>query len=277
MLTLARGKPLLLSPQTIGPFTREPYRALAAAAMNRAEAVVARDPLSFKVLREMAPRARALEAVDVAFALPFERRARAGDGRVHVGINVSGLLFNGGYAGGNEYGLDYDYEALTRRLIETLAARPEVRVHLVTHVNAPHLPADDDGAVADRLAREYPQAERVPDFASPSEAKSFISGLDMLVAGRMHACIAAYSSGVAVVPVAYSRKFAGLFEGVLGYRHIVPVKGMDTDRALAFILDCIERREALAGEVARGNERVAEKLDRYVAELERLFAKVKRR
>lgn len=268
---LLRGKPLLLSPQTIGPFSRQPYRALAAFAMARAAAVVARDPLSFDVARAMVPSARVVQSVDVAFALPFSRRPKRADGRIAIGVNVSGLLCNGGYAGGNEYGLDVDYEALMRAFIGELVTRPDVAVSLVTHVNAPHMPSDDDGAAADRFAAMFPGVERVPDFASPSEAKSWISGLDFLVAGRMHACIAAFSSGVPVVPVAYSRKFSGLFEGMLGYSHLVPVKGLDTEAALAFLLDRLARRDELARAIADGNARVDVALGRYRAELERLF------
>lgn len=275
MAAIARGKPLLLSPQTIGPFERQPFRALAGFAMGRAAAIVARDPLSFDVARKMAPRARVVQSVDVAFALPYTPRPRRSDGRIAVGVNVSGLLFNGGYAGGNEYGLDADYPALTRAFIAEMAARDDVALSLVCHVNAPHLPRDDDGAVADLLAAEFPGAERVPDFASPSEAKSYISGLDFLVAGRMHACIAAYSSGVPVVPIAYSRKFAGLFEGMLGYPHLVPVKGLDTQGALALLRDRFARRADLADEIAAGNAGVAAALDRYRAELARLFSRLR--
>lgn len=271
MGALARGKPLLLSPQTIGPFSRQPYRALASFAMARADTVVARDPISFDVARSMAPSAHVVQSLDVAFALPFQQRPRRSDGRIAVGINISGLLCNGGYAGGNEYGLDVDYEALMRELIGALVARPEIAVSLLTHVNAPHMPSDDDGVAADRFAREFPGVERVPDFASPSEAKSWISGLDFLVAGRMHACIAAFSTGVPVVPIAYSRKFGGLFEGMLGYSHLVPVKGLDTQAALAFVLDRLERRETLTREIAVGNAKVEAGLARYRAELERLF------
>ncbi|WP_448502655.1 polysaccharide pyruvyl transferase family protein, partial [Sphingomonas sp.] len=46
MMAIARRTPLLLSPQTIGPFTRPAYRAAAAAAMKRCDAVVARDAMS---------------------------------------------------------------------------------------------------------------------------------------------------------------------------------------------------------------------------------------
>jgi polysaccharide pyruvyl transferase WcaK-like protein len=273
-MTLARRVPLVLSPQTIGPFSLQPQAALAARAMRRAALVVARDPLSFDVAQKMAPDARLLQAVDVAFALPFERRVKADASVTEVGLNVSGLLFNGGYSGGNEFGMQVDYAAYTRALISAFAERRSVRIHLISHVNAPALPQDDDGRVADLLAAEFPQTIRVANFANPSAAKSYISGLDFLVAGRMHACIAAFSSGVPVVPVAYSRKFTGLFEGVLDYRHVLPVTGLDTESALAFTLDRFERRGALTGDIERGSANVQRLLDGYVEKLTHLFARV---
>lgn len=273
-ITLARGTPLLLSPQTIGPFSRQPQSFFAAAAMNRAAAVVARDPISFDVARRMAPKARVIQAVDVAFALPFERRVKSDPARTEVGLNVSGLLFNGGYSGANEFGMEVDYADYTRRLIRALLARPGVSVQLVSHVNSDALPQDDDRRVAVRLAAEFPDLVRAPDFTSPSDAKSYISGLDFLVAGRMHACIAAFSSGVPVAPVAYSRKFAGLFEGVLRYPHLVPVKGMSTEAAVDFTMDCFDRRDALKADIERGTLDVQGLLEAYREELGDLFLRV---
>lgn len=276
-MAIARRRPLVLSPQTIGPFSRQPQSALAGWAMTNARTVVARDPLSFDVARRMAPKAELLQSVDVAFALPFQRRERTGGGRLEVGLNVSGLLFNGGYSGANEFGMQIDYAAYTRRLIQALLARPGAAVHLICHVNSDALPQDDDGRVAERLAAEFPGVIPVPRFGSPSDAKSYISGLDFLVAGRMHACIAAFSSGVPVVPVAYSRKFAGLFEGVLDYPHLVPVKGLDTETAVAFTLEKLDARDAIRADIQRGSVGVADLLDRYRQALTELFQATARR
>jgi colanic acid/amylovoran biosynthesis protein len=273
-MAITRRVPLLLSPQTIGPFTRQPQSALAAWAMRHAELVVARDPMSFDAARRMAPSAKVTQAVDVAFALPYERRTKADLAIKEIGVNVSGLLFNGGYSGANEFGMQVDYAAYTRALIAALLTRPKTSVQLICHVNSDALPQDDDRRVADRLAAEFPGVVRVIEFASPSAAKSYISGLDFLIAARMHACIAAFSSGVPVIPVAYSRKFTGLFEGVLGYDHLVPVTGMDADAALAFTLDRLDRREELSADIARGAANVADLLDLYRQELTRLFARV---
>jgi colanic acid/amylovoran biosynthesis protein len=274
MMAIAGRTPLMLSPQTIGPFSREPYRSLARIALTGAESVAARDQVSLDFLRALAPRARAFLSVDVAFALPFEDRgAQRGGERIRVGVNVSGLLYNEAQSGRNRFGLDLDYARLTHRFLETLAQRSEVETHLITHANSSGDSWDDDGRVADRLAESFPKAIRVPNFPGPSEAKSYISSLDFLVAGRMHACIAAMSTGTPVVPVAYSRKFSGLF-GMLGYDWILPVKGVQEDQALAFLGDCLDRRSELARDEAEGMSKVEGLLEAYRAELRRLLSRV---
>lgn len=266
---LARGLPLVLSPQTIGPFDRGWSRRVAARLMARARHVFARDPQSLAVARQLSGGAVVSQAADVAFAMPFEAISH-GPG-THVGINVSGLLFNGGYSGSNEFGMTIAYADFTRKLVAALLARGGVTVHLVPHVLSDALPQDDDRAAIARLAQEFPQAKVAPDFPDPIAAKSYIAGLDLLVGGRMHACIAAHSSGVAVVPVAYSRKFAGLFGDLLDYPFMVPVTGMDTDSAVAFVLDCFDRREELAARTRAGREVVTARLAAYVEELTAIF------
>ncbi len=268
MLTIWRGKPLLLSPQTIGPFSRFLYRALAAVAMNGAKAVVARDRASLDAVQAIAHKAKSLLSLDVAFALPYEdqSRLRGANGRLRVGVNVSGLLFSEAETGRNRFGLEADYAQLTRRFVADLAQRSDVEVHLLAHVFQGGEGADDDGAACDRLASEYPGTIRVGNFRGPMEAKSYISGLDFLVAGRMHACIAAFSSGTPVAPVAYSRKFSGLF-AMLDYDWMVPVRGADTDQALTYLQDCLTRRDELARQIAEGMGKVEALLDVYRAEL----------
>jgi polysaccharide pyruvyl transferase WcaK-like protein len=273
MMCAFRGVPLLLSPQTIGPFSRTPYTQLARLALKRASAVVVRDAMSLDALRRLAPSANGVLSVDVAFALPYEDHSHLRGGpRLRVGVNVSGLLFNAAESGANRFGLDFHYAELMRLLIVQLTARSDVEVHLIAHVVDPS-GWDDDGGTADQLSREYPRAIRVPNFAGPSEAKSYISGLDFVVAGRMHACIAAFSTGVPVVPIAYSRKFTGLFN-LLDYAWLVDVTGADTHDALAYLTACLERRCELARDVDRGMKRVGSLLAAYRSELRMLLAEV---
>lgn len=258
--------PLLLSPQTIGPFTSPIYRALARLVLEPASAVVARDPVSLGFLSEIAPKAHGVLSVDVAFALPYVDNSSLRNGtKIRVGVNVSGLLFNAAVSGGNRFGLDINYAKLMRRYIGSLLARSDVEVHLISHVPS-GWGHDDDSVLADALAIEFPGVVRAPDFAGPSEAKSYISGMDFVVAGRMHACIAAFSTGVPVVPIAYSRKFSGLF-GMLDYPWMVPVNGFGDDGAFAFLYDCLERRSELATATRQGMSKVQALLDAYRVEV----------
>ncbi|QMW22073.1 polysaccharide pyruvyl transferase family protein [Sandaracinobacteroides saxicola] len=272
-LCFAANRPLILSPQTIGPFSRQPQTALAATAVRRSRAVFARDPLSMAELARIAPGTPATQVVDVAFALPFDRAPKAATPR--VGLNISGLLYAGGYSGTNQFGTQIDYKAFTHALIEAFLARPGLSVELIAHVNAPEIPRDDDGAACDALHARYPATVRVPDFASPSAAKSHISGLDFLAGARMHATIAAYSAGVPVVPISYSRKFEGLFGG-LDYPWLVPVKGLTTDAAVAYVMNAFDNRAQLAADIMRGTDIVERGLETYTATLVDIFATLPR-
>ena len=271
VMALLRGKPLLLAPQTIGPFASASYRAAARPVLERASAVVARDFQSSDLAREIAPSARIVNSVDVAFRLPFEdRSAHRSETRTKVGINVSGLLFHQASTGSNRFDLSYNYAAVMRTLIASLTARPDVQVLLLTHATSATDHTDDDGAVCDLLAREFPLAIRAPDFPDSSAAKSFISGLDFLYAARMHACIAAVSSGTPVMPIAYSRKFSGLF-GSLGYDEGLPVQGVTGAEAHRRLIDAFDNRGRFTQKLTEAMERVEPRLEVYRQELHRLF------
>jgi polysaccharide pyruvyl transferase WcaK-like protein len=268
-VAIAKGKPLLMSPQTIGPFSKRPYSRLAAWAMRRAFLVVARDELSLLELQRIAPDAKTLLSADVAFELPYRRAARA-KGRTRVGLNVSGLLFNHATRGIDGHGLTYNYADMSRQLLRDLSKSDSLDVELICHVSAPSQSIDDDGLVADQLAREFPSVKRVESFASPSDAKSFISGLDFLISGRMHSCIAAFSSGVPFVATAYSRKFDGLF-GMLEYPATMPRRGIETKEAVAYVLGQLSNRHSLAAALERGNARVRKLIADYEEALSNFF------
>jgi polysaccharide pyruvyl transferase WcaK-like protein len=55
---------------------------------------------------------------------------------------------------------------------------------------------------------------RVPLFGSPGEMAGFISTLDLLLAHRLHACVAAYSYGIAHVGFTWDTKLQSFFESV---------------------------------------------------------------
>lgn len=274
IIATAKKTPVVLSPQTIGPFEHPVYRRLAIAAMRRAESVVARDDKSYAVLKDLVPEANGHLSTDVAFALPFTRPERQAGEPFKIGVNVSGLLWSEATSGRNRFGLDIDYAQFLRDFLSIASKRADTEVHLFSHVVAAAKPEDDDGRALRQLAAEFPSAITVPTFAGPSEAKSYLAGLDFVTAARMHACIAAYSSGVPVLPFAYSRKFSGLF-GTLDYPFLIPTNGMELREAVGLAVSCVDRGPEMKTRIAAGMGTVETRLDVYRAEIGRVLAKTR--
>lgn len=264
IICLAHGKPLVLSPQTIGPFTNKTYRRIANAIIRRCRRVYARDGLSSGYLRDNDITENAAEAIDVAFRLPYEQQVRSTmNGKLRFGLNVSGLLFNGGYDRANQFGLTLDYPLLVRELLRRYSEHDDMEVHLVNHVLTDALEIEDDRRVCAALHKEFPRTVLAPAFSDPIQAKTYIAGLDFFSGARMHACIAAFSSGVPLIPMSYSRKFNGLF-GSLGYeKNLIDCRQDDTELALEKIAQAISKLPALREQISAGNDIAFTKLAAY--------------
>lgn len=263
--SLIAGKPLILSPQTVGPFDTWWSRPLARAVMNRAALVVSRDAPSTRFLEDMQVRSPIVEATDVAMGLGYDPTLVSGEedpALVKVGLNVSGLLFNNGYTQSNQFGLKVDYAALVREIMAWFTTRPEIELHLVPHVQSDHIALEDDRRVSETLCSEFPGVRLAPVFASPGEAKSYIAQMDFFMGARMHATIAAFSTEVPVLPMAYSRKFIGVF-GTLGYTHVADCKTESSGAILAKVQESYLNRAILAAEIATALKGVSERINIY--------------
>lgn len=254
-LVLRGNVPLILSPQTIGPFTRPLSRVLARRLLHRAALVFARDALSADHVFELAPRTTLMQVSDVAIALPGVGPRLPPADRPRVGFNVSGLLWNRGAT----FGVPNYADAMLSMVDAFLEA--DVDLHLVPHVESPGEP-DDDRDVSIALHERFPSLHLPEPFASPIAAKAYISQLDLLVGARMHACIAALSTGVAVVPIAYSRKATGLFRG-LGYPLVLDIAELEDSIVAAMILSAYAKRSQLSADARSASGVAVAQLDSY--------------
>ena len=199
-------KQVVLAPQTIGPFHNRCYHFMANLYMRFVKHICIRDEMSMVAL-DYNNADRVLKAADMAFRLPY-KKSELGQGK--VGFNVSGLLYDKNNTLLNNAKIDY--QKLCDNIIELLL-RYNKKVVLVSHVIGDKTTITDNDYCASFILKEkYPQLEIAPVFENPVEAKSYISGLDFFIGSRMHAVIAAVSSRVPAVPIAYSRKFKGVFE-----------------------------------------------------------------
>ena len=151
----------------VGPFENPVIRASALSVMRRARCVAVRDQLSAECARAMGYAGDLILASDVALRMEAPSRESEGprDGaRTRVGVNVSGLLFNGGYTGKNMFGLKADYQDAMRDVVKALSAERDVEIHFIGHVISETNPVEDDHRAAQRLAEGFPDAVVAPAF-----------------------------------------------------------------------------------------------------------------
>jgi len=219
---------IVLFPQTYGPFKSRTSRRIARWIIRHSSVVIARDLESQRIAQELAgPQQRVLLSPDVAFALyADESHLVQLDGPAPetlppdlIGLNVNGLMFNGGYTGKNMFGLTLDYRPFLTELTTALLAVHPGTLLLVPHTYAPAGNVESDNDASLLLKNSLPSAlqSRVRIVTGEYDAhqlKGIIGQCSFFVGSRMHSCIGALSQGVPCVGVAYSMKFRGVFESV---------------------------------------------------------------
>lgn len=216
------GVPLILGPQTYGPFLNQANKRKAGRAIRHAKIVMARDVISGEIVHDLSGR-NAIVTTDLAFQLPWtphDRKARF----KKVGVNISALLVkNKAESTKTNFELKAEYDSFVYELLDWLC-KEDYDVYLISHVAEDYIPSQ-------QFHKLFPQTHLVDTFMTPMEAKSFISGMNVFIGSRMHATIAAVSSGVVTIPLAYSMKFQGLFE-LIEYKNVVDLQKLSTKQAL---------------------------------------------
>ncbi len=241
--------PLILGPQTYGPFMDDAAKAKAKKVIENATAVISRDQESKAFLGEFCNKPVTV-TTDLAFGLPYVRDGQPYD-KVRVGINPSGLLVKSKTERTDlQTGLKADYDEYMDKLITALAEDDRYEVHLIPHVG-------DDAVMQ---YQDVPNVIAHKAFKTPVEAKNCIAAMDVFIGARMHATIGAFSAGVATIPTAYSRKFSGLFKNI-GYDHVLDMTVLSTEEILTQTLTMIATYKDLQNEVAACMKDIQSKLN----------------
>lgn len=265
-LVLRIGTPLLLLPQTYGPFDESQGRA--AGIVRAARACWARDQRSFEILKQLLgdrfDPARHRCGVDMAFGLavlepPAEELAGFGPWLEshprRIGINVSGLMYNDPAKTRAKYGFKADYRDVIARFVEWCLDETDEAICLVPHVMCPP-PLEESDPMACEHVREIfrSHGDRVivsPTSLDQSEVKWVVSRMDWFCGTRMHATIAGLSTCTPTATVSYSNKALGVFESCGQGGEVFDPRKMDTDEVVAAMIDSYRRRETLRGSLER--------------------------
>lgn len=284
---LVKGS-LVQFPQTYGPYRSRLARGLAAYLLRRSSLVIARDLRSQREVQKLLPaHPRVWVCPDVAFSLeavvpesvnlkpapkPEDRNAHELGMPRPIGVNVNGLMYNGGYTRNNMFGLACDYREMLPRLISRLATAHAGEIWLVPHAFAPSDDVESDPEACRNVRAGLPPGvqKRVRIVAGEydcHELKGIIGKCDFFVGSRMHSCIAALSQGIPCVGVAYSQKFAGVFETVGMSDWVIDARAVTEEQAITRVLELYRQRDMVRGELSRRADQARQDLKAIFARL----------
>jgi len=224
LLTVALlGQPYAMLPQTYGPFRGRLARRLARFLLRGARTIVTRDENCRAIVEHLCGKTPRF-CPDVAFTLEprepdaFRVTPDGLDLRQDpsiIGLNVSGLLYMGGYTGRNMFGLRCEYKELVDQVVEHLLATTDSTLLLIPHEFGEEREEEASAAILESSSRRYPgRVFMLTSTHNERELKWIIGRTRLFMGSRMHACIAALSQGVPAVGLAYSDKFLGVFQSV---------------------------------------------------------------
>ena len=244
------GKPFIMLPQTYGPFNSSRAQKLAQIILLHADRIYSRDKEGLKTVEELVGKTdKTILCPDVAFTLqPKECKFPKGypDSACQIiGINISGLLYNGGYTGNNEFNIKCNYKEILENIIKYFNSIENTYIMLVPHVVPKQFIVENDLEACSSLYNELPDLikEKVfiakpesGNFYDESEIKYLIGKCNFFLGSRMHSTIAAISQCVPTVGLAYSNKFAGVYETVGIKNCVLDMRSLSDDE---IIKDCI--------------------------------------
>jgi polysaccharide pyruvyl transferase WcaK-like protein len=236
--------PFIMLPQTYGPFKSPLTRWLATKFLKKSHMVYSRDKEGLKIIEVLIGKSEKVKLCpDVAFILAPKTPRSSGqltiankqgrelknyqlstENQLLIGLNVSGLLYSGGYSGKNEFGLKVNYRALLKEIIDYFITQDNTNILLVPHVVPEDWEIEND-LLACRKLRDslhekikhriiIAEPNQGQPFFDQCEIKYLIGQCAFFLGSRMHATIAAISQCIPTIGLAYSKKFTGVYETV---------------------------------------------------------------
>ncbi|MGY1425107.1 polysaccharide pyruvyl transferase family protein [Lysobacter sp. A289] len=246
-LAMDLGKPLVLWGASVGPFERDPLFVPAVSHhFSRMSLIGVREHVSYRYLTEQLGLKNVIQMADPAFTLipqavdrgafwPQEKKAGV------LGINISPLIERYVQAGQNIVS-----EVIS--FIHSAVERQGLAVLLIPHVVPLGGKKNNNDAIymkriLDGCRGLGGAVTMTPAGLNAVQIKSVVSHLRFFMGARTHSTIAALSSGVPTVSIAYSVKALGINRDIFGNTSAVIETPMVSERSLSERLNWLLENE----------------------------------
>jgi colanic acid/amylovoran biosynthesis protein len=257
-------KPVLLLGHTLGPFGYLTF--LARLILNKTDLIIVRDNSSKEILKKIGVnKPHIYVTADLAFLLKppdatVIRRLLDGEGisGKYASIAVSQIYPQYLTEPNDPNGKREKYVKMMVHVIDYVTNNLGLDAVIISHVFGPK--KVDDRIIAKEIYSRVSNRNKVffiQNEYRPEELKGIISYSEFLVGSRMHACIAALSTYVPTVALAYGGKFHNIIGDMMGQRNfILSASNINEQILMSKVNELWDSREAIKHSL-QGKVRIA--------------------
>ncbi len=250
-----KGKKYILWGASVGPFS-EQNENIVIKNLGLTDAICTREELSYNYLSRFSEtKAQTHLVADPAFCMrpvAYEDFTRE-SGKTYIGLNISILAIAHSKIGDNNAFI----KTFAQRCDAYLESHPQTIFVLIPHVQ--QTAAQDDYTALEPLLAYIEHKEQcvlIPKGIGSAKTKGLVSQLDLLMAARMHCCVAGISTATPTMFIAYSNKGRGMAEYAYGHQQYnIEVKDMITDKMDATLDMMLEKKEEIKAHLEQQHER----------------------
>lgn len=250
----SKGLPIILWGASVGPFEADPaFAPTMYEHLKILRAIFVRETTSYEYLKLLHIDRNLYKIADPAFAMaPIEvppKKIGQALPQHFIGLNLSPLMA--------KYVTDGDINEWVDRsmqIVQTLVNHTQQNVVLIPHT----IGDDSDYQFLHKLAKAC-WKEKIPKVfflsanLSAAELKWIISRCSVFIGARTHATIAAFSSCVPTLSLAYSRKAQGLNQDIFGsHNYCIEPADISADHIKQKVLFLLKERDAIIKTLRHG-------------------------
>jgi polysaccharide pyruvyl transferase WcaK-like protein len=207
-LAISLKKNLIFLPQTIGPFNTFIGKNLGLYILKKLKKLYIRDDKAINFLEKNS--IKYIQTIDVAVYMK-PKKVNIEIPKQSIMININGLMYFNNYKS-----LKGQFEEYKNILFEIVKYFQSINKHIVfvPHTYDANFPISEDDleAIKDFVkVNSLDNITTVDKNYDAQELKYIISQSELFLGSRMHSCIAALSTSVPTIALAYSYKFKGTF------------------------------------------------------------------
>lgn len=226
-ITVAKfiGKPIVVFPNTIGPFRTWVGRFLSRLALNSCGYVLAREPISFEIVNSLGIESRKILTADTALLFKTTKETTSGSFS-HPAIGVCPGIYRYSLSDDQVRNYILDHAKALDVAIERYGFNVVLSPHYVSHLEY------DDSEICELILEKMKNKDqaKIVVAGGVEEFKSLLDHMDMIIASKLHPAVMGVSGYVPTLCIAYDHKQIGLFK-LLGMEDcIIPIMEASSER-----------------------------------------------